>query len=149
MQKFFKLLKRTSKQLLKLNTWTKMALFMGSILIILIIANFHTIKIESFTHKQKFITKENDNIYDDFYCSLYDELVYDHAKNKYEVNEIKYQIKPAKSTRVLDIGSGCGHHVDLLNKNGYTAEGVDKSKAMVKYAKKKYTKYNFRHGDAT
>tara|TARA_B100001123_G_scaffold447955_1_gene607227 strand:+ start:1025 stop:1966 length:942 start_codon:yes stop_codon:yes gene_type:complete len=147
MRKIIKFFKRTSKQLIKLNTWTKVALIIGIILIILMIANIHTQKKEGFTQKEKFIIKEDNDIYDAFYCSIYDELVYDHAKNKYEVGEIKHQIKPSKSARVLDIGSGTGHHVNLLNKIGYNAEGVDKSEAMIKYAKKKYNEYDFKHGD--
>jgi ubiquinone/menaquinone biosynthesis C-methylase UbiE len=48
----------------------------------------------------------------------------------------------------LDIGSGTGRHVKLLNKEGYKAEGLDKSKAMVKYAKTKYPELTFKQGDA-
>ena len=48
-----------------------------------------------------------------------------------------------KNSRVLDIGSGNGHHVNLLEKSGYKVEGVDKSTAMINSAKKKYPSCKF------
>ncbi|MBN20757.1 MAG: hypothetical protein CL678_05650 [Bdellovibrionaceae bacterium] len=149
MKNVLKLLKKTSKKFIKLNCWTKIALIMGVILVILMIANHHKQKKEGFAQQKKYVLKENNDIYDEFYCSLYDDLVYDPNKNKFEIDEIKYNIKPNKSSKILDIGSGGGHHVNLFNKEGYKVEGLDKSKFMVDYAKKRYNKCNFKHGDAT
>jgi ubiquinone/menaquinone biosynthesis C-methylase UbiE len=40
--------------------------------------------------------------------------------------------------KVLDVGSGTGHHVHALHQKGVQAIGIDKSPEMVLYSKKKY-----------
>ena len=132
---------------MKQSIWTKTAIIMGIILVILMIVNKSAIYKEGFVQREKYVLKQGNDIYDDFYTSIYDELVYDNVKNDFEVGEIKRLIKPSQKSRVLDIGSGNGHHVKLLKKNGYNAEGVDKSSAMVKHAKEKYPKCSFKQGD--
>jgi len=139
--------KKISNPFTKLNTWTKVALIMGIILVLLMLANMHIKRKEGFIQREKFIIKTGPQIYDSFYCSIYDDLVLDRVKNNYEVGEIKRLI-PTNKSRVLDIGSGTGHHVKLLNKAGYNAEGVDKSADMVTRAKNKYKNYRFKQGDA-
>ena len=75
--------------------------------------------------------------YDDFYSEIYDDLVLDEVKNDFEVGELKRLVNVTNKSRILDIGSGSGHHVSLFKKLGCHAEGVDVSPAMVKRAKKK------------
>lgn len=145
MKKVFNFFKRLYKHFMKLNSWTKLALFLTIILVILILINKHVPRIEGFTQREKFVVKEGNNIYDGFYTSIYDDLVLDTVKNEFEVGEIDRLI--IKKGRVLDIGSGKGHHVHLLNKSGYQAEGVDKSSAMVESASEKYSQYTFKEGD--
>jgi SAM-dependent methyltransferase len=70
------------------------------------------------------------------------------VKNDFEIGEITRLIKPTAQSRVLDIGSGNGHHVKLLEKAGYNVEGIDKSSAMVEGAKNKYPKCKFKQADA-
>ena len=147
MNKVIKFFKQISRIFMKLNIWTKISIVLGVVLIILMIVNKSACYKEGFIQREKFVLKEGDAIYDDFYCSIYDELVYDNVKNDFEVGELKRLIKPTTITRVLDIGSGNGHHVKLLNTAGYKTEGVDKSSAMVSAAKKKYPRYNFKQGD--
>jgi len=147
MKSILKCLKKISNPFIKLNLWTKTALILGIVLIILIVANKHLSHKEGFVQRERFILKEGTDIYDDFYCSIYDDLVFDSVKNDFEVGEIKRLI-PTDNNRVLDVGSGKGHHVNLLNKAGYTAEGLDISPSMVKLAKKKYPKHDFKNGDA-
>ena len=43
--------------------------------------------IETLKNKKNYIHKTN-NLYDDFYANIYDELVYSNEKNKCEINEI-------------------------------------------------------------
>ena len=147
MKKVIRFFKQLIRIFQKLNIWTKTLLIFAVILILLMIANKHMVYKEGFVQREKFLIKEGNDIYDDFYCSIYDELVYDDVKNDFEVGEIKRLIKPTTVSRVLDIGSGSGHHVKLLNDAGYKAEGVDKSSSMVSNAKKKYPKCNFKQGD--
>ena len=147
-KKIITMFKKSIKKILKLKGWPKIALIIGIVLIILMYVNKDIIYKEGFTQKQKFVLKKGDDIYDDFYVDLYDELILDEVKNDFEVGEIKRLIKVNSQNRVLDIGSGTGRHVDLLNKKGFKAEGLDKSQAMVKYSKNKFPELKFKQGDA-
>ena len=90
---------------------------------------------EAFTQKgNKFIYK-NKEIYDDFYASVYDDLVYNQRKNDFEVGEI---MKYVSDGSVLDIGSGTGHHVKALHDKGLDCVVLDSSKSMIKAAKIKF-----------
>lgn len=132
---------------MKQSLWTRTAIVMGFVLIILMIVNKSAVYKEGFVQREKYILKRGEAIYDDFYSSIYDELVYDNVKNDFEVGEIRRLVKPTEKSRVLDIGSGNGHHVNLLEKSGYKVEGVDKSTAMINSAKKKYPSCKFKQGD--
>lgn len=147
-KKIISFLKKNIKKIIKVKGWSKIALITGIILIILMFVNKDIIYKEGFVQKDKFVLKRGTEIYDDFYVDFYDDLLLDQVKNDFEVGEIKRLIKIKSINRVLDIGSGTGRHVDLLNKEGYKAEGLDKSKAMVKYSKAKYPELTFKEGDA-
>ena len=148
MKKIIKFFKQIHRHFMKQSIWTKLAIIMAIILIILMIVNKNAIYKEGFIQREKFIIKKGNDIYDDFYSSIYDELVHDNVKNDFEIGEITRLIKPTQKSSVLDIGSGNGHHVKLLQKAGYNVEGVDKSKSMINYAKNKYPKCKFKQGDA-
>jgi len=147
MNKVLRFFKRTQNNFNKLNRWTKLALLFAVILIILIVTKKIIPCKEGFSQNKKFVVKRGDEIYDDFYCSIYDDLVYDMNKNKFEIQEIIRIVKPNKNSKLLDVGCGKGHHVNLYNKKGLQAEGLDKSEAMVKKAKKMYPGSNFKKGD--
>ena len=103
------------------------------------------------SQQKKFVLKKGDEVYDDFYVSIYDDLTYDQLKNTFEVGEIAKAVKvnPKKSV-ILDIGSGTGKHCDLMSKTFETSNvyGLDKSTEMVKYSKEQYPEINFKLGDA-
>ena len=96
--------------------------------------------------KDSFTLKEGPAIYDDFYANIYDQLVYNQVKDNYEIGEIINSTKPTSESIVLDIGSGTGHHVALLESQGIKATGVDSSNAMVKKAEENYPDYKFVQG---
>ena len=148
MKKVIKFFKQIHRHFMKQSIWTKTAIIMAIILIVLMVVNKSVIYKEGFIQREKFIVKKGEAIYDNFYSSIYDELVYDNVKNDFEIGEIKRIIKPTRKSRVLDIGSGNGHHVKLLKNAGYNSEGIDKSDAMIKYAQKKYPNCKFKQGDA-
>jgi len=102
--------------------------------------------LEGFEQKNSFTLKEGPAIYDDFYANIYDQLVYNQAKDNYEIGEILNATKPTSESIVLDIGSGTGHHVALLESQGIKATGVDSSNAMVKKAEENYPNYKFVQG---
>jgi len=148
MKQIIKFFKQINRIFMKQSIWTRTAIVTGIILIILMIVNKSAVYKEGFIQREKYVLKQGDDIYDNFYSSIYDELVHDTVKNDFEIGEITRLIKPTAQSRVLDIGSGNGHHVKLLEKAGYNVEGIDKSSAMVEGAKNKYPKCKFKQADA-
>ena len=103
--------------------------------------------IEGLDQKKKFELRTNKDIYDDFYCDIYDKLMYDKNKIDYEIEEIVRVTKIDKKSAIIDVGSGNGHHVGALYNAGLTAVGIDLSKSMVESSKKKYPNCYFKTGD--
>lgn len=132
----------------KSNTICQLLIIIAITYILFHISNKYDVKTEGFSQPSKFVTKENNDLYDDFYCSIYDDLVYDTTRNEFEVQEITNIAKINKNSNILDIGSGKGHHVNHFRKHGINVTGLDKSKSMIKLSQKKYPKCKFKHGDA-
>jgi len=130
----------------KSSNWGKILFFI--LLLLLVIAIFKPLnKKEGFEQREKFILKKENDLYDDFYADVYDELVYNKLKDEYEVGEIINKTDVTSQSIILDIGSGTGHHVAKLNEKGYNAIGVDKSESMVDQAQQNYPNYKFSQGD--
>jgi len=94
---------------------------------------------EGFTQSDRYILKEDSEIYDDFYSEIYDKLMNPIQKSEYFVSKIIKMTQPNRNySAFLDIGSGTGALVGALKKSGYKAYGIDKSKAMVEQSKTLY-----------
>ena len=118
-------------------------------LIIIIIANYASHQtIEGFKENKNFITKTGIDVYDNFYVSVYDDLLYSSIKNNYEIGEIINKVGPTQNSKILDIGSGTGHHVALFADQGYDAIGIDLSPAMIQKANDNYSSLKFIQDDA-
>lgn len=130
----------------KLTTYGKILLFLSLFLMIVLLFQVN-LKQEGFTQTEKFVFKENHNIYDNFYASIYDYLVFNNIKNDYEVGAIINQTHPTQESIIVDIGSGTGHHVNALSQQGLQVFGIDISPAMVKKAKEYYPHSKFIKGD--
>jgi len=96
---------------------------------------------------KEFITKRGLDVYDDFYVSIYDDLLHSEIKNKYEIDNIVKTTSPTKNSLLLDVGSGTGHHVNAFTEKGIKTIGVDISPAMIKKSKELYPKCDFRNVD--
>jgi len=94
-----------------------------------------------------FIFNNTKKLWTKFYCSIYDSLMLDNTKNKYEINEIIESTKATKNSKFLDIGSGTGHHVSMLKKRGFEAIGMDSSLEMVNRAKTNHPGLQFYNSD--
>ena len=137
----------------KMSIWGKILMFV--LLWLIVIQIFKNVdnrkdgkKIrESFQQKDNFLVKTGTDIYDDFYAEIYDYLVYSDVKNAYEVGEILNQTSPSSVSKILDIGSGTGHHVAELSSQGLDVMGIDISESMVKKAKGLYPKNRYITGD--
>jgi SAM-dependent methyltransferase len=139
-----------------IKSYTKSSIYVKIIFICLLLLGFVYIyqrykpHHEAFTQREKYTLKQTPvEIYDGFYASIYDDLVYDINKNNFEVGEIVRLTKmEPKRSIVLDIGSGKGHHVNALSKQNIKAKGLDISPDMVKSALTKYPNLEFVEGDA-
>ena len=98
--------------------------------------------------KQEFTLKKGPDIYDDFYVSVYDDLVFDELKNDFEVGAIVSSTKPTQKSVIMDIGSGTGHQAASLHERGFNVAGLDISPAMVEAARKKHPGVTYKQGDA-
>ena len=131
----------------KTSVWCKATLIIIIILFCTTIVNRNRKEVEAFTQSKKFVMKTNNTLYDDFYCSIYDDLFYDDKKYAHQVTNIERIAKINKNSNILDIGCGTGHFVSHYKQDGKKIEGLDKSKSMIKCARKHYKGCNFKHGD--
>lgn len=134
--------------------WNKSTLMNKILIIGIVIIIIHVIftvsqkEIENFDQSSvPFANKRGVDIYDDFYVSIYDDLLFSTFKNEFEVALIEHNTNPTANSVILDIGSGTGHHIGELTKKGYNCRGVDLSSAMVKAAKRTYPDCVFTHGN--
>lgn len=106
-------------------------------------------KVEGFSQQEPFIIKKNNDLYDEFYSDVYDDLMFDESRLNYEMGEITQvsQMKP-KTSKVLVVGSGTGHHLDILKTMGISCSGLEKSKSMIERTHKRYPKAIVKYGDA-
>jgi len=142
-----KILKSITTFYNKLSPFGKILIFLSIILSLVIMFKNKILK-EGMIDNSKIIIKNGDDIYDDFYASVYDYLVYSEAKNDYEVGSIINSTKPTQASIIADIGCGTGHHTYALKDKGFNIIGIDKSSAMIQEAKKKYPSGKFMKGDA-
>ena len=132
--------------------WMALMLFLAVVIITIwgigFFYNANMINKEGFTQEANFILKQNDEVFEDpFYVGIYDDLFYKKIYNTYEVGFIVNEIHPTSKDVIIEIGSKTGNYVGAMKSNGYNIVGLDKSKAMVEYASKKYPECKFIHGD--
>ena len=103
---------------------------------------------EGFTQKETFVLKQQNNIYDEFYSQIYDEIHKPTQRTDFELKSIIDMTEPTTQNSVfLDIGSGTGNIVNELNEAGYNAYGIDKSQSMIDTAEEKYPDCQYKCGD--
>jgi len=91
---------------------------------------------EGFSQSDRYILKENADIYDDFYCHIYDKLMLPKDRATYIISKVIELTEPSTQySSILDVGSGTGHLLAMLSSAGYKAYGIDKSRAMVDRSK--------------
>lgn len=98
--------------------------------------------------REKYTELRDDDIYDAFYASIYEQIFADLARIQFEVDKTISYTNMNRNSRVLDIAPGPGYHLKAFHQHAGYVEGIDKSLPMVKYARKKYEHIKFTHGDA-
>lgn len=132
----------------KNNIWTNLILLLFLIILIKCLFNKLTPIREGFSHETKYIIKQGPDVFDNFYANYYDELTFNYSKNLFEIGEIITLSNLSEHSKVLDIGSGTGHHVASLAEHNIPVIGLDSSQAMIDYSKKTYPNLNFKLGNA-
>jgi len=134
-----------------ISNWGKIMIFCVLFLILVILFKREKVHryTEGYSQNDDFLLKSGEEIYDDFYVGIYDELVYNEMKDDYEIEQIIHKTDPSQTSVILDIGSGTGHHVYKLNKHGYKTTGMDISPSMIKKATENYPSCNYILGDAS
>ena len=135
-----------------MSNFGKVLLFISLLLVLIVFFKYiqvHSLnKTEGFIQEKEFLFKKGPEIYDDFYASIYDHLVFNDVKNDYEVGVIVNQNTPNTKSVILDVGCGTGHHVSKLSQNpNIEILGIDKSLAMINKAKENYPNLNFQLAD--
>jgi len=140
----------------KMSNFGKILIFIVLLMIIVIIfKNVKPLK-EGYENadvniqKEKFLFKESNDVYDDFYANIYDYLVFNKVKNDYEIGIIINSTNPTEISKIADIGCGTGHQVAQLKSNNLDIIGIDISPSMIKKAKENYPELvdNFKIGNA-
>ena len=132
----------------KSSLWCKLLILISLLLIIILVFKGFDKKREGFEQKDQFLIKTGPEIYDDFYADIYDYLVFNNLKDDYEVGYIMNSATSSSKSKILDIGSGTGHHVSSLGAKGLDVLGIDISPSMVKKSKQNFPDYKFQVGDA-
>jgi len=127
----------------KTTIWYRSLVFLSFILLCAVIYNKYVPKAEGFQQKEKFIEKQNMDLFDGFYVAIYDSLFKRNIQNAFEMKTLIYKTGLNKKTSLLDIGCGTGDNVGTLTDKGYRVEGIDQSEAMIKMAQEKYPKAKF------
>lgn len=130
----------------KMSNIGKILLFITLLLILVVFFKSYSVK-EGYEQNDKFLFKKGNDIYDGFYSTVYDYLVFNNLKDDYEITQIVNKTTPSTSSVILDVGSGTGHHVAKLAQKDLNVVGIDISPSMVEQAKKNYPQYNFQVGD--
>lgn len=132
----------------KLSNFGKILVFIAFLLVAIVFFKSIIPVKEGMVDSQKFLFKEGDAVYDDFYADIYDYLVFSGIKNDFEVGNIINSSKPNETSIIADIGCGTGHHVQSLSSQNLNVIGVDVSPSMINKAKQNCPSCNFQVGNA-
>ena len=103
---------------------------------------------EGFIQKESFVLKLENDVYDDFYTSVYDKIFVPLPRIEKCINTLLKTEPYIENSVFLDIGSGTGMFANALYEKGYNVVGIDMSEAMIEYSQKLYPSISFIEGDA-
>lgn len=103
---------------------------------------------EGFTQSERFISKYDADIYDDFYNKVYDTINIPTTQMTTIFTAINTKMVDKYNDTFLDIGCGTGVVSNELYIAGFNVYGLDKSENMVEYCNIKFPELNVKQGDA-
>ena len=101
---------------------------------------------------QPTVIYEDEEIYDDFYASIYDILFSTPERISFEkasLHELALSERPVTETKVLDVCCGTAPHAQWMCEEGVEYVGLDTSEAMLNRARKRCASARFYKGSAT
>ena len=110
------------------------------------------VNVEGFQNEQseEYVLKKDNDRYDNFYVSIYDQLFYNDFAVNYELGTISNLIPFQTKDKILDIGSNTGHTIGILQEHDYNSVvGLESSQKMVLESQKNYPNAEFIHGKPT
>jgi SAM-dependent methyltransferase len=119
----------------KLSNFGKILLFIALLLVLIVFFKRLIPVKEGLVDSSKFLFKQGEAVYDDFYANVYDYLVFNQIRNDFEIGQIINSSTPNEKSVIADIGCGTGHHVKKLNSKNLQVIGVDISPSMINKAK--------------
>jgi SAM-dependent methyltransferase len=143
----------------KLSNFGKILVFIALLLVVVIFfRQFDVIKegmmtnssgVNINTDTDKFLFKQGNAVYDNFYAEIYDYLVFNQIKNDFEIGIIINSTSPSEKSVIADIGCGTGHQVADLSEKNLQVIGIDISPSMIQKARENnpYIVHNFKVGD--
>lgn len=134
--------------ILKKSIWLQIIIILLTLMFLALVFNSTNKTVEGFTFMDKYSEKTGNDIFDDFYSNIYDDLLFSELKNDFEIEEVLAITNKTKNANVLDIGSGTGKHIYDMKKAGLNVTGLDKSESMVEISKKNNPDVNIKLGDA-
>ena len=113
--------------------FTEWVLVLLVVISILVVVSIQTDVKENFQNNSNMsnefqLCRNCSDIYDGFYANIYDDLVYNPHKNKFEINSIIQSTNLGNSSSVLEIGCGTGHHAAEISKLAESVVACDISK---------------------
>jgi SAM-dependent methyltransferase len=102
---------------------------------------------EGFSQDKPFVLKMDEQIYDEFYVEVYDELHATDKRSTWLIEQVVKMTEPTKQSIMLDVGCGTCKVIHKLKQMGYSVYGVDKSKKMVDYVENLYPDIEVQHCD--
>ncbi len=130
--------------------WLQVMIVIGIIMFCILLYKRQNLKpyYEGFSQDGRFVMKQNNNIYDDFYVAIYDRLMMVDNRAQFELEQLIAMTEPStKNSVFLEVGSGTGSLLQKLQDAGYEAFGLDKSRAMVDASLKKHPDIQVKCGD--
>ena len=130
---------------------TAVAILAVALSLLLLVSHGETLarQKEGYEERRDFVVARGTDVYDDFYVSVYDTLMFNRLKNQFEVGTIMNAAAPTEASALLDVGSGTGHHAKAFANKGFSkVVGVDIAPGMVAAARRNYPEIDFREGDA-
>ena len=151
-----KQINKSIKILKKSSIFLKILILLAVIYVVYILFNKSNYKegysnLEHLDQDVFYLNKKNDDIYDQFYANMYDDLTYEEDRVDFEIKQIKKLGLLQDYSVVLDVGCGTGHHVNRISSlktfKNITCVGIDKSKHMIQQCKRNYPKNKYQTKD--